>query len=624
MNYIKYPQWEPLPHELQHLENYASYILRELGLVPQNGSATYRQSAILSWMVYGPSRQITVGFRGIAKSTMVAIYNSWRLRMDPVEEKCLITGSTAEKAVEISTQLLEWFDVIDILRCLHPRRDQRQSAQRGFDVGPCPKGHSQSPSCRPSGILSSGLTGKRCSIATADDTETLSNSITPHKQARIAHACSELEQILLPEKGQLLPRQILYLGTPHVETSLYLELVRKFGYAIRYWPARYPDPFNEESIACYEGNLDPEILREATEDPSLVGAPTDPERFGEEELQVREAKNSRVTWLMQYQLNCRLSTEQRYPIRLGDLIVMDLDGKALPETVTWGNASDMILRDLVCTGLGSDRWYYGPGVVQRWISKLDRWNCVMGIDPSGRGHDELAWAVCAELNGNIFLLECGGTQLGYADESLERLARVAARWDVGLCLPEANYGGGMFAAALTKVMNRIHPCTIEEVPSGNQQKERRLVDSLAPAIQQHRLVVSRELLRSDYLEAERDPESGHERSLAFQLSRLTTERGALSWYDRIDALSYCVSHFTLAVAQDQEKAALQREGEEAEAVIEEFFLNAEGSADRLALGLRPRSLVRQPGAGRAVLGLPPPPAGSKFGRAEGGVSRLTV
>lgn len=622
MNLVKYPQWEPLPEELQDIHNFGSYILRELGLVRPDGSLTYRQGAIVYYMKSGPKRQIITGFRGIAKSTMAAIYCSWRLRIDPVEEKILAIGSTSEKAVEICTQMLEWMEVIDILRCLHPRQDQRQSALRGFDVGPCPKGHSQSPSARPSGILSSGLTGKRCSCALADDIETLANSITPHKQSRILHACSELEQILLPEKGQTLPRKILYLGTPHVETSLYLELVRKSGYDIRYWPARYPNPGDPESIGCYDGHLDPEILREVEQDPSLVGAPTDPERFGDDELLEREEANSRPTWQMQYMLNCRPNTENRYPIRLGDLIVMDLDGKALPETCTWGNAHDMAIRDLVCTGLGTDRWYYGPGVVLKWLSKHEHWNCVMAIDPSGRGRDELAWAVCAELHGNIFVLEIGGTQEGYSEDALVTLANVARRWDVGIVRPEANYGGGIFASALAPVMNRIHPCTIEEFPSGNLQKEARIIDALAPVIQQHRLVFSKQLLRTDYLDAERDPETGHERSIAFQMSRITMERGSLRWYDRIDALSIAVRHHTDAIAQDQMRQATAREDRETMAILDEFFDSAEGSADRLALGLRPRALAGPPGSRRTEIGLPPLSEGR--GKPVGGYEKLTL
>ena len=48
--------------------------------------------------------------------------------------------------------------------------------------------------------------------------------ITQLKQERVAHAVTEMESIIKPDEGQLLPRKILYLGTPHTEASIYLRL----------------------------------------------------------------------------------------------------------------------------------------------------------------------------------------------------------------------------------------------------------------------------------------------------------------------------------------------------------------------------------------------------------------
>jgi len=578
--------WEPLPPELEDLGNFAAFILREIGLVAPDGGPTKQQLGILDWMQNGPDRQITIGFRGVAKSTMAAIYASWRLMRDPFNEKILIPSNTQEKAVEITTQMLNWFQTIELLQCLAPRPDGRSSA-KNFDVGPVVPGSSQAPSVRACGILSSALTGKRCSCAIPDDIETLNNSITPLKQERLANAVTELEQIILPDESQLLPRQIMFLGTPHLETSLYLELSRRRGYAVRYWPAEYPDPKVAESIDCYDGNLDPLILAEVEADPALVGQPTDPERFGFDELVKRKAGNTRISWQLNYMLNCRLSTLDRFPIRLGDLIVMGLDGKALPETVSWGNGNDMRLQELVCTGMGADRWFYRPAFIGNWVPQQEAWRCVMAVDPSGRGKDELAWAVVAELNGNQFLLESGGTRLGYSDEALEGLAQVAKRWKVTNVVTEANFGDGMFTKALEPVMVRVWPCSIEEVRV-SQQKERRIIDTLAPLIQQHRLVVSKAVIQNDYLEAEMDPDTGHQRSLMFQLSRITVERGSLPFDDRIDALAMAAAFFVEAVAQDQGRQAKQRQDELDQAVLDSFFDQVNGmSADAMAMGMMP-------------------------------------
>jgi hypothetical protein len=580
--------WEPLPPELEPLPHFACYLLRELNLAD---APTKQQLGILEYLETGPDRQIITAYRGAGKSFLTGCYALWRLRRDPFREKILLVGATADKAVEISTWMLRLARDIDILQCLEPLSDGRSSVN-AWDVGPSIV--DQSPSVRAVGILSPSLTGKRCTCAIADDVETLSNSITPLKQERLAAAITELEAIRKPEVDGELPRQTIFLGTPHLESSLYLRMHRERSYAMRLWPARYPNPADPDEWDAYDGNLDPLMAAEAEEDPSLAGEPTDPERFGHDELLRREMAMTRSSVQLQFMLNCRLSTLDRYPIRLGDLIVMELDGKALPEVVSWASGPDQRIQDLISVGLGADRWYHRPMITQGWIAQDETWRCVMAIDPSGRGQDELAWSVLAELNGNLYLLECGGTCQGYADEVLQMLAERAKRWRVSQVVVESNFGDGMFEALLSPVMNRIHPCGIEEMRV-TQQKERRIVDTLAPVVQQHRLVVSSELIRKDYRDAERDPEKGHQRSLMYQLSRITTERGALLHDDRIDSLSLAVAFFTEAAAQDQRKQQQARQGEIEDWSRQCLMDETGASVDALALGFKPRPMNRSYG-----------------------------
>lgn len=589
-------QWEPLPAELEPLPHFATYLLRELNLAEY---PTKQQVSILSYLQEGPDRQIITAYRGCGKSTLTGIYALWRLRMDPFREKVLLVGATADKAVEISTWMLRLVRDIDVLQCLQPLTDGRSSVN-GWDVGPAIV--DQSPSVRAVGILSPSLTGKRCTCAIADDIETLSNSITPLKQERLASAITELEAIRKPAVDGELPKQTIFLGTPHLESSLYIRLRRERNYQQRLWPARYPNPEVEDEWDCYEGCLDPTIAAEVDEDRTLVGEPTDPERFGHDELLKREMSMTRASVQLQWQLNCRLSTLDRYPIRLGDLIVMDLDGKALPEVVTWASGPDQRIVDLVCTGLGADRYYHRPMLSQGWIPQDETWRCVLSIDPSGRGSDELAWAVVAELNGNFFVLESGGTTQGYAEPVLELLAERAKRWRVTQVVVESNFGDGMFEALLAPVLNRVHPCGIEPVKV-SMQKERRIVDTLAPVVQQHRLVVNTDLIRKDYQGAERDAENGHHRSLMFQMSRITTERGALVHDDRIDALALALQFFGDAAAQDQLKQSQQRQDDLMDWARQCLTDEMGAGLDELALGFKPAGPRRSHGGvQRATVG----------------------
>jgi hypothetical protein len=494
----------------------------------------------------------------------------------------LVVSATSVKATDFSSFALKCIGEIDILQVLSPGLSNRFSAT-AFDVGPAIV--EQSPSMRSMGVLGS-TTGQRCSCAILDDIETAANVITQLKQERIAHAVTEIESIIKPDEGQVLPRKIMYLGTPHTEASIYLRLVRERGYKSRYFPALYP-----EEIDCYDGNLDPRVLSELEADPSLVNEPTDPERFSHEDILQRQASMTRSSFLLQFQLNTRLATLDKYPIRLGDLMVMDIDGTALPETVVWSNQPDVRLQDLVCVGMGADRFYHRPIFQNGWVSKSETWRCVLAIDPAGRGADELAWCVLAELNGNLFVLESGGSTLGYADEVLQYLAKTAKKWDVNYVVAEANMGDGMFTALLKPHLMREHPCTIEEVKH-NIRKETRLCDTLGPLIQQHRVVVTSRVVKQDYRLTDEDPEHGYSRSLFFQMSRLTPEKGCLSHDDRLDAMAIACAFFVDAAAQDQERAKAARE-EELQRMAYEAWMDETGAGvDALALGWQPKAVGR--------------------------------
>ena len=582
--------WEPLPEELQPLSHFTTYILRELSLAD---TPTKQQLGILNYLEHGPDRQIVTAYRGCGKSFLTSVYALWRLMQDPFREKILLVGATADKAIEISTFMLRLVRDVDILESLQPLPDGRGSVN-AWDVGPSVV--DQSPSVRAVGLLSPSLTGKRCTAAVIDDCETLSNSITVLKQERLAAAITEIEAIRKPSVEGELPRKTIFLGTPHLESSLYLRLRRERNYKARMWPARYPSP-TSDAWDSYEGCLDPAIAAEVEEDPSIAGDPTDPERFGHDELLKREMSMTRASVQLQYQLDCRLSTLERYPIRLGDLIVMDLDGKALPEVVSWASGPEQVIQDLVCIGLGADRHYHRPMVVQGWVSAKETWRCVLSIDPSGRGRDEMAWTVLAEYSGNFFVLESGGTTQGYSEEVLKMLSMRAKRWNVTQIVVESNFGDGLFAALLQPVMNKVHPCGIEEIRV-NQQKERRICDQLAPLTQQHRLVISADVIRKDYQDAERNNDRGYERSLLFQMSRITMDRGSLSADDRIDSLALACQFFTEAAAQDQNRVAANREYEMFMNQIEMAADETGASIDALALGLPTKSIGRSYGGSK--------------------------
>ena len=62
---------------------------------------------------------------------------------------------------------------------------------------------------------------------------------------------------------------------------------------------------------------------------------------------------------------------------------------------------------------------------------------------------------------------------------------------------ESNFGDGMFNQLLVPIISKIHPVTLTEVRH-NTQKEKRIIDVLEPVMNQHRLIVDKKVIQSDY------------------------------------------------------------------------------------------------------------------------------
>jgi len=104
-------------------------------------------------------------------------------------------------------------------------------------------------------------------------------------------------------------------------------------------------------------------------------------------------------------LDTTLSDMDRYPLKLSDLVVMDLDKVMAPMNLTWASGPDQWLKDLPTVGFSGDRFYGPMWTSQQWTEYA---GSIMTIDPSGRGKDETSYAVVKYLHGRLYLLDCGG------------------------------------------------------------------------------------------------------------------------------------------------------------------------------------------------------------------------
>lgn len=514
---------------LRDFRNFLFLVWKHLAL-PEPTPIQYDLAAYLQ---NGPKRCVIQAFRGVGKSFVTSAFVIHQLLLDP-SKNILVVSSSKQRADDFTTFTLRLIEGMEILAHLRPREDQRKS-KIAFDVGPAPP--SQSPSVVSKGITSQ-ITGSRADLIVADDVESANNSLTQMMRDKLGESVKEFDAVLKPDG------RIVYLGTPQTEASLYATLPER-GYETRIWPARYPEARLRES---YGLKLAPVIADKLEADPELTGKPTDPRRFSELDLREREMSFGRSGFALQFMLDTSLSDLDRYPLKLSDIIVTECDLETAPEKLVWGK--DRPCPELPCVGLNGDRWFRAVALVDA-ASPRPYAGSVMSIDPSGRGSDETAYAVVKMLNGFLHVTEAGGVPGGYDERTMKDLVDIARRNKVNHIVVESNFGDGMFTELLKPHLRAGHNCFIEEVRH-SVQKEKRIIDTLEPVLNQHRLVVDSRVIQRDYETAKTTERSIHY-SLFYQLSRMVRAKGALIHDDRLDALAIAVAYWTEQMAQDADE-----------------------------------------------------------------------
>lgn len=476
-------------------------------------------------------RFILEAFRGAAKSFITCAYVVWCLWRDP-QLKIEIISASKDRADANAVFIKRIIMLMPFLEFLHPQRGQRDT-QNLFDVGPVTP--DISPSVKSVGITGQ-ITGTRADILIADDVEVPTNSGTQIQRDKLSEAVKEFDSIIKPGG------KIIYLGTPQNEMSLYNTLTTR-GYRVMIYPVHYPT--SKKRRENYGSSLAPFIAKPFDTNPdSYAGYPTDPARFNEEEIDKRRLSYGKAGFALQFLLDTNLSDQEKYPLRVADLIVDNLDLNEASLKYVWANGYQQRLQDVPCVALKGD-YYYAPFTRSQEVSKYT--GTVMAIDPSGRGKDETAYAIIKFLNGYLFLMEVGGFRDGYSETTLKTLATKAKFYGVNTMVYESNYGDGMFGQLLKPVVNKIHPCSIEEVKN-SIQKELRIIDTLEPILMRHKLIVTTSVITDDYKVYEKGPAY----SLMYQLTRISRDRGALAHDDRLDALTMAVAHWLEVLDRDEQ------------------------------------------------------------------------
>jgi len=527
---------------------------------------TRAQYAIADYLQHGPKRLQIQAFRGVGKSWITGAFVLWTLFNNP-EKKIMIISASKERADNMSIFLQKLIIETPWLKHLQPKSDDARWSRISFDVNCSP---SQAPSVKSVGITGQ-LTGSRADLMILDDVEVPGNSMTEMMREKLLQLCTEAESILTPKNDS----RIMYLGTPQTTFTIYRKLAER-NYRPFVWPARVP-----RKLANYEGLIAPQLQ----EDIDMGAEPwsvTDPDRFSHEDLLEREAAMGRSNFMLQFMLDTSLSDAEKFPLKMADLIVTSVNPKSAPDDIIWCSDPRNVLKELPTVGLPGD-YFYSPMQIQGEWGPYQETIC--SVDPSGRGTDETAAAYISQRNGYLYLHEMRAYRDGYSDNTLLDILKGCKKFGVTKLVVETNFGDGIVAELFKKHLQQTKQGIDVEEVRANVRKEDRIIDTLEPVLNQHRLVVDRSVIDWDYNSNKDDaPEKRLLYMLFYQMSRMCREKGAVRHDDRLDALAQGVKYFTDALAISAQEVINQRKRDDWNDMLEAFLDDPQQATNHLALG----------------------------------------
>ncbi len=530
---------------------------------------TRAQFAIADYLQHGPKRLQIQAFRGVGKSWITGAFVLWTLFKDP-ERKIMIISASKERADNMSIFLQKLIIETPWLMHLRPKSDEARWSRISFDVLCSPH---QAPSVKSVGITGQ-LTGSRADLMVLDDIEVPGNSMTELMREKLLQLCTEAESILTPKSDS----RICYLGTPQTVFTVYRKLAER-NYRPFVWPSRYP---RKDKLTKYEGLLAPQI-QEDLDAGAKEWEVTDPDRFADDDLLEREAAMGRSNFMLQFQLDTSLSDAEKFPLKMADLIVTSINPKSGPDQIVWCSDPKNVIKELPTVGLPGD-YFYSPMQQQGEWTPFSETIC--SVDPSGRGTDETAAAFISQKNGFLYLHEMRAYRDGYSDDTLLNILRGCRKYNATKLVIETNFGDGIVGELFKKHLQMTgQHIDIEEVRA-NVRKEDRIIDSLEPVMNQHRLVVDKKVIEWDYASNKDEaPEKRLMYMLFYQMGRMCREKGAIKHDDRLDCLAQGVQYFTDALSISAHNAIKERKLEEWNSMLQDYLDNPQASADHLVLGM---------------------------------------
>jgi len=502
--------------------------------------------------------------RSEAKSTIAAMFAVWSL-IHNCKTRVLIISAGSDVALEIANWCIQIIMNWDMLECLRPDRAHGDRAStKAFDIHWQLKGVEKSPSIACIGITSN-MQGRRADILLSDDIESSKNGNTEIQRMALEHLSRDFQSIC--QNGR-----IIYLGTPQSIDSIYNNLEAR-GFLLRIWPGRFPTVEEEK---FYGDRLCPQIRAKMEADPYLRngyglagdrGAPTDPVLLGEEILNKKEMDQGQAYFNLQHMLNTELTDSNRYPLNCRDLVVSMFPVDQAHGSYVWMPTE--MNRVQFKGSFSTKPKFYRPYSVNPKLFEYEGKHAYIDTAGGGKNGDLTVIVITYFLHGFIFVADIKKCVGGYQDEVFEEISKLCLKHKVQTLEIEKNFGYGGFSAMLQPKMKLIYEAEEEQfTPSiedvwESGQKELRVIDTLEPIMQQHRLIIHEDLIQYDIDSVVKYPIEKRESHKVFhQMERISVVRGALIHDDSIDAMAGAVRHWTAQLDVDKDKRMASKETDE--------------------------------------------------------------
>lgn len=508
-----------------------------------------------------PSRML-MAMRGLSKSLTSQIYAVWRLYRNP-DEHILVMSASGTRAKNFTAFMQKLVRLLPCTQHMTPRHNIERTSGGSFDVAGATD--SDSPSVYAVGVENQ-IAGFRATIVIYDDIETKQNSTSVVMREKVDFYAKEAHNLLIAGH-----EETITLCTPHSKDSVYMGWIAE-GHAPLVIPSEYvsKEHFLYQYIAKH-------IRDRAEKFPSLVGKATD-ERINDKVLADKCIKIGRSEYKLQYLLDVSESDELKHPLKLNDLIVTDVLDDEAPIKIGHSSMPDNQIY-IKHNGFKGDKFYQPSFIGQ---DKMNYQVKLMSIDTSGRGSNETAYSVGYILNEKIFAKDIGGFKGGYDNDTMMGIIQIAKAYGVNYIIIESNFGDGAFAKIFEPYVAKYltNVAIVETRAKG--QKEIRIINTLEPLLNQHKIIIDKTLL-------DRDSKSSLSSSFTYQLSHLTRERDCLKEDDRIDSFemlcAYAIENFFGVNEERLEEISKEKELEDIMKMTNELFSGFYGSAKPLNYGM---------------------------------------